>query len=687
MSERPHNSNGSNGVGSADNAPALAQVVHEIPPLLPSRVLAGARLVVVGGTGFLGKVWVSMLLTRFPEVEHLYLLVRPKADQTPEERFWSQIVTSPVFDPLREQHPGAAFEDLLRRKVTPVAGDVAQPLLGLAELVPELTGKIDAVVNVAGVVDFNPPLDEALEVNAFGVSNLCELARALGAKVLHTSTCYVAGYRAGLIEEVSPLEVPFPRAQGETWYGAACPKRTLDRSHWDPQREIDECLDLVKQARQRCEDAFRQSAFLDQAKRNLEERNEPSRGRALEDELAKVKRKFIKDQLIDAGKERALFWGWTNIYTYTKSIGEQVLATSGVPFTIVRPAVIETSIEFPFPGWNEGINTSAPYLYLMSKGQVQIPSDYRVHMDLIPVDMVTSGMIASLCELLEGRAPPVYQYGSTDTNACRVPRFIELAGLYKRRQLQQGKRTRLFDVASAYVEPLSLTKKQYETHGASTIAGALKGLGGLLRKASIGPAAAVLKPAAAALESAGKAEERTAQILELFIPFTAEGDWIFSCANTRAAIERMPPDEQARFLWYPERIDWRHWMWEIHLPGLEKWVYPEIDDRLRRELKALRPYDHLIDMLDEMAERQGHALALQRLERDGLSRTSYLELRAAALATAARLRAVGVRHGDRVILSGQNQPAWPIAYFGILCAGAVAVPVDPGLEAPQLANI
>ena len=37
-------------------------------PLLPSRILAGKRLCVVGGTGFLGKVWVSMLLDRFPDL-------------------------------------------------------------------------------------------------------------------------------------------------------------------------------------------------------------------------------------------------------------------------------------------------------------------------------------------------------------------------------------------------------------------------------------------------------------------------------------------------------------------------------------------------------------------------------------------------------------------------------------------
>src|SRR6185369_6313193 len=114
-------------------------------PLVPSRILAGRKLCVAGGTGFLGKVWVSMLLHRFPGIAHLYLLVRPKADQTAEERFWAQIATSPVFDPVREAHPGEGFDAFLRDKITPIAGDVALPLLGLdGALSDSLVGKIDA---------------------------------------------------------------------------------------------------------------------------------------------------------------------------------------------------------------------------------------------------------------------------------------------------------------------------------------------------------------------------------------------------------------------------------------------------------------------------------------------------------------------------------------------------------------
>lgn len=664
-------------------------------PLYPSRIFAGKRFIVVGGTGFLGKVWVSMFLHRFPEIDHVFLMVRAKGAQTPEERFWAEIASSPSFDPLRDRYPGAEFERFMKRKITPLPGDVALPKLGFSDEILGGMGGIDAVVNVAGVVDFDPPLDEALDVNAFGVNNLIELARHLDAPIMHTSTCYVAGYRTGLIAEVDPREVPFPRAEGAP--GArliAKPEgipvdRKLERSHWDPQNEIRECLDVIKHTRHRCEDQFRQSLFLDEAKKNLKRRGEPCRGRALEEELHNVKRKFTRDRLIEAGQERALYWGWPNIYTYTKSIGEQVLAASGVPYTIVRPAVVESSCEYPFPSWNEGINTSAPFIYMALKGQIQFPNDPEVHLDIIPCDMVTSGMIAALAELIEGTQKPVYQFGETDTNPCTMARYLELIGLYKRKKLQDGgdEGNPVTNALIARVEPVHLTKKQYLAHGPHALAKAGRGVAGLLEAVGVGPAAALFRPAAKAVRKAAATEDKIGEIMDLFVPFTAECDWIFSCANTRHAMDRMPPEERARFYWEPEKIDWREWMYDIHLPGIEKYAAPLFEERLRREIKPLRTYDTLLDLLDEMAERHDHAVALRLLTDDGLTRTTFIEWREASASCAGRLQALGVKKGDRVILSSENRPAWPIAYFGILRAGAVAVPVDPKLRARELGNI
>ena len=192
---------------------ALSKTNGHTPRLELGRLMSGKRLVVVGGTGFLGKVWWAFLLSRFPDIGHIYLSLRPKRGKDAQQRYDEEVATSEVLDALRGEH-GLGFPEFLRSKVTPIAGDVIQPYCGLnPDLRDALRGKVDAVINVSGVVDFDPPLDEALEVNAFGVKNLVALARDLGnLPLLHTSTCFVAGSRTGHVPESDPREFPFPRA-------------------------------------------------------------------------------------------------------------------------------------------------------------------------------------------------------------------------------------------------------------------------------------------------------------------------------------------------------------------------------------------------------------------------------------------------------------------------------------------
>src|ERR1044072_774134 len=119
------------------------------PPRLGlGRLLSGTRLVVVGGTGFLGKVWWAFLLSRFPDIGHIYLTLRPKRGKNAEQRYAEEVETSEVLEALRGEH-GLGFPEFLRSKVTPIAGDVVQPFCGLnADLRDALRGNIDAVINV-----------------------------------------------------------------------------------------------------------------------------------------------------------------------------------------------------------------------------------------------------------------------------------------------------------------------------------------------------------------------------------------------------------------------------------------------------------------------------------------------------------------------------------------------------------
>ncbi len=407
----------------------------------------------------------------------------------------------------------------------------------------------------------------------------------------------------------------------------------------------------------------------------------------LEAEIERVKRKYVEARLAEMGTERAQFWGWPNTYTYTKSIGEQIVAGSGLRFTIVRPAVVESSVAFPVKGWNEGINTSAPLIYSAVNGQAQIPgSDH--FLDVIPCDMVAAGMILSLVELIEGTAPAVYQYGSSDTNPFRMSRFAELVGLYKRKKWQRtGKGGPVVSFLQAHVEVAILGEEMFENYGPGFVARGASSIARVLGAAAKGPAAPILGPAQKMLGQFADAQLKIKGVLDNFVPFVARYDYVFRTDNTRAAFARLDAADKRKLAWVPETIDWREWLFDVHMPGLEKWVFPEIDERIRREVKAPKRHETLASLLDEMAARFDLAVALERTEPDGMSRISFREWRERSRACAERLRVAGIQKGDRVMIAGANHPAWPIAFLGIQLAGATAVPVDAAIEPAPAANV
>ncbi|WP_086828108.1 long-chain fatty acid--CoA ligase [Streptomyces sp. NRRL B-24572] len=90
---------------------------------------------------------------------------------------------------------------------------------------------------------------------------------------------------------------------------------------------------------------------------------------------------------------------------------------------------------------------------------------------------------------------------------------------------------------------------------------------------------------------------------------------------------------------------------------------------------------NLATFLVDSAAARGDRIAVRHDD----STLTYAELDEASARVAALLRDRGVRPGDRVALTMPNVPLFPVAYYGILRVGGVAVPMNPLLKAREVA--
>ncbi|KAG8438392.1 hypothetical protein GDO86_008901 [Hymenochirus boettgeri] len=79
----------------------------------------GKNVLVTGATGFMGKVLLEKLLRSCPNIQAVYVLVRPKAGQKSEERV-AEMMSCKLFDRLRDEQPGCA------EKVIAISSELTQ---------------------------------------------------------------------------------------------------------------------------------------------------------------------------------------------------------------------------------------------------------------------------------------------------------------------------------------------------------------------------------------------------------------------------------------------------------------------------------------------------------------------------------------------------------------------------------
>ncbi|KPJ10851.1 Putative fatty acyl-CoA reductase CG5065 [Papilio machaon] len=94
---------------------------------------------------------------------------------------------------------------------------------------------------------------------------------------------------------------------------------------------------------------------------------------------------------------------YTNTYTFTKAVAEEVIRTEarGLPICIVRPSIVISSYREPLPGWVDPWNLNSPSGFVLGAytGIIHVArSTGDVVISLVPVDIVTNTILVAAQE-------------------------------------------------------------------------------------------------------------------------------------------------------------------------------------------------------------------------------------------------------------------------------------------------
>ncbi len=370
--------------------------------------LDGRRILLTGVTGFVGEALLQRLLTEVPGAQPV-VLVRPKAGQAGRDRI-AGLLAKPTFAAAASRVGGV---EALLGSVRVLEGDLSD--------VPELPSDVDVVVHCAGDVSFDPPIQDAFSTNVVGTHGLVKRVLEASARAerpihyVHVSTAYVGGRRRG-----------------------AVPERSVTHDvDWRVERDAG--LRLAQQI----EDDSRRPEVLSRLSAEAEREHGRAGPITAAQDAERRRREWVRKQQQQAGGERARSLGWTDVYTFTKAMGERVVEelTSGtskdapglppVPVSIVRPSIIESALTWPHPGWIEGFKMAEPIILAYGRGELpEFPAAPDSVVDIVPVDHVVNALLAVCATDPEPARPTYFHVSSGARNPLTFRRLYELVREY-----------------------------------------------------------------------------------------------------------------------------------------------------------------------------------------------------------------------------------------------------------------
>jgi long-chain acyl-CoA synthetase len=564
-------------------------------PLSVEKALAGRRILFTGASGFLGKVWLSMMLDKVPSVGRIYVLLRGKKGRGARERFERMINESYAFKPLHDRH-GAALSKFLSERIEVVAGDVSQPGLGIEPKVAQRIQKqLDLLVHCAGQVDFNPELSDALANNLDGTIHAAEFAaRAKRAAFLQVSTCFVAGNREGrILEQATPNYAP-------------------SREGFDVEAEYRYLKQLVAEIHeQTCGEKALGELREELVQSVIEKGHDPGNHQLIERIFRREEKARLKDRLVEGGKSRARYWGWPNLYTFSKSMSESMLLARFPQLrkTFFRPAIIESAVSFPLPGWNEGLNTSGPLVYFTGTWFRHLPARKEKPLDVVPVDYCCAALIAASAALVSGQAAPVYQCATSDRHPLTVGRGLELTSLAHRKHLRR--------YGEDAIERVVLSRWDSKVVGddhpinVDNMRKLAQALADFAKDVPENWPEAIRKRFKTLASKSDRLDRKlliVEKVIDTYKPFVTENRQTFACDLLVGVNVKEP-----FFHYEPRNLDWRRYWIDQHVPGLRRWSFPMLENT-KVELYTPKVPVRLLDDVEAGAERTVQAGAERTVE-------------------------------------------------------------------------